>query len=169
MLNAVITHSETLPQWHATFELTWSSHSWYDDIIKCLLSHHITSIAFTARTDRTNITFEVPYCSPFRPKILKTLNNLSMTSGPCLHFSLLNCKKYRTLDCVIKRRNWTSRNTWLMITIDHNLLTHWGWDKMAAIFQTTFSNVFSWMKMFEFRLKFHWSLFLRVQLTISQQ
>ena len=35
-------------------------------------------------------------------------------------------------------------------------------------FQTTFSNVFSWMKMYEFRLKFHWTLFLRVQLTISQ-
>ena len=30
---------------------------------------------------------------------------------------------------------------------------------MAAIFQTTSSNGFSWMKMFEFRLTFHWSLF----------
>ena len=39
---------------------------------------------------------------------------------------------------------------------------------MAAIFQTTFWNAFSWMKMLEFRLKFHWSLFLRVQLTIIQ-
>ena len=28
--------------------------------------------------------------------------------------------------------------------------------------QTTFKNGFSWMKMYEFRLKFHWSLFLRV-------
>ena len=37
---------------------------------------------------------------------------------------------------------------------------------MAAIFQTTFSNVFSWMKMYELRFKFHWNLFLRVQLTI---
>ena len=45
-------------------------------------------------------------------------------------------------------------------------LIHWGRDKMAAIFQTTLSNAFSWMKMLEFRLKFHWSLFLRVQLTI---
>ena len=45
-------------------------------------------------------------------------------------------------------------------------LTHWGRDKMAAIFQTTFSNAFYWMKIYEFRLKFHWSLFLRVQLTI---
>ena len=48
------------------------------------------------------------------------------------------------------------------------LLTHWGRDKMAAIFQTIFSNAFSWMKMDEFRLTFHWSLFLRVQLTIFQ-
>ena len=29
-------------------------------------------------------------------------------------------------------------------------------------------NAFSWMKLYEFRLKFHWSLFLRVQLTIFQ-
>ena len=37
---------------------------------------------------------------------------------------------------------------------------------MAAISQTTISIVFSWMKMLEFRLNFHWSLFLRIQLTI---
>ena len=47
-------------------------------------------------------------------------------------------------------------------------LTHWGRDKMDAISQTTFWSALSWMKMFEFRLKFHWSLFLRVQLTIFQ-
>ena len=47
-------------------------------------------------------------------------------------------------------------------------LTHWGRDKIDAISQTTFSNAFSWMKMLELRLKFHWSLFPRVQLTISQ-
>ena len=40
--------------------------------------------------------------------------------------------------------------------------------QMDAISQTTFSNVFSWMKMYEFRLTFHWSLFLGVQLTIFQ-
>ena len=44
-------------------------------------------------------------------------------------------------------------------------LTHWGRDKMAAIFQTTISNAFPWMKTYEFR--FHWKLFLWVQLTIS--
>ena len=46
-------------------------------------------------------------------------------------------------------------------------LTHWGRDKMDAISQTT-STAFSWMKMFEFRLKFHRSLFPVVQLTIFQ-
>ena len=47
-------------------------------------------------------------------------------------------------------------------------LTHWGRVKMDAVSQTTLSNAFSWMKMLEFRLRFHWSLFLRVQLTIFQ-
>ena len=60
-------------------------------------------------------------------------------------------------------------NRYSLIESSHyNSLTHWGRDKMAAIFQTTSSNAFSWMKMYEFRLKFHWSLFLRVQLTIFQ-
>ena len=48
------------------------------------------------------------------------------------------------------------------------LLTYWGRDKMDTISQITFSNAFSWMKMFEYRLRLHWSLYLRVQLTISQ-
>ena len=34
-----------------------------------------------------------------------------------------------------------------------NLLTHWGRDNMAAIFQTTFSDAFTWMKIYEI-LKF---------------
>ena len=39
---------------------------------------------------------------------------------------------------------------------------------MDTIWQTTFSSAFSWIKMFEFLLKCHWSLFLRVELTIFQ-
>ena len=42
-------------------------------------------------------------------------------------------------------------------------------DKMAAISQTVFSDEFSWMKRFEFWLKFHWQFSLRVQLTITQR
>ena len=47
-------------------------------------------------------------------------------------------------------------------------LIHWGRDQIDTISQTTFSNAFSRMKMNEFRLGFHWSLFLRFELTIFQ-
>ena len=41
------------------------------------------------------------------------------------------------------------------------------WTEWPPFRQTTFSNAFSWMKKFDFWLKFHGSLFLRVQLTIT--
>ena len=47
-------------------------------------------------------------------------------------------------------------------------VTHYDWGKVAAVFQTTFWNGFSWIKMHQLRLIFHWSLFPRVQLTIFQ-
>ena len=37
------------------------------------------------------------------------------------------------------------------------MLTHWGWDEMTTIMQSTFSKAFSWMKMYEFGLRFHWN------------
>ena len=52
--------------------------------------------------------------------------------------------------------------------IEKPLLTYCGRDKMAAVSQTALSNAFSWMKMLEFRLKFHWSVFPKFQLTIFQ-
>ena len=48
-------------------------------------------------------------------------------------------------------------------------LTHWGHNKMVAILQMTFSNWLSWMKPGVFLFKFHWVLFLMVQLTINHQ
>ena len=57
------------------------------------------------------------------------------------------------------------------LAVAHKLfqaLTHWGLDKMADISQTTFSNAFSWIEIYQFRFIFHWSLFLRVELTIFQ-
>ena len=47
-------------------------------------------------------------------------------------------------------------------------LGHWGRDKTEAISRTTFSNAFSWMKMYGFRLRFRWSLFLWFKLIIFQ-
>ena len=43
----------------------------------------------------------------------------------------------------------------------HCLLTLWGRDKMTAILQTTLSKAFSWMKMLEFQLNFHWKFVLK--------
>ena len=43
--------------------------------------------------------------------------------------------------------------------------THWGRDKITAISQTC-SNAFSWMEIYGYRLRFHWHLFLRSELTI---
>ena len=45
--------------------------------------------------------------------------------------------------------------------------THLPLDKMATKSQMIFSDAFSWMKSYVFWLKSHWSLFLRVQLTIN--
>ena len=39
------------------------------------------------------------------------------------------------------------------------VLAHWDRDQMAVIFLTTFSNAFFFMKMYQYRLKFHWSSF----------
>ena len=47
-------------------------------------------------------------------------------------------------------------------------LIHWGWGKMDAISQTTSTNAFSWMKIYEFRVRFHWILFLMFKLAIFQ-
>ena len=46
------------------------------------------------------------------------------------------------------------------------ILTHWGREEINAVLQKTFLSAFSWLKMYESRLRFHWSLFLRVQLTL---
>ena len=70
--------------------------------------------------------------------------------------------------CSVWCRGLTTCLLHVGLPFGNQLLTHWGRDKMDAISQTTFSKAFSWMKMKEFRLGFHWSLFLRFELTIFQ-
>ena len=57
---------------------------------------------------------------------------------------------------------------WTSLLRMYYSLTHWGRDQIDAISQTTLSNAFSRMIMNEFRLGFHWSLFLRFELKIFQ-
>ena len=105
-------------------------------------------------TAKASSLFQVPL-SPLLPSISIAINVLLMTQ--------------------LDRFSWVRLVVWIVIG-EYNLskillvviLTHWGRDKMDAVSQTPFSKAFSWMKMYEFRLKFYWSLFLRVQLTIFQ-
>ena len=46
----------------------------------------------------------------------------------------------------------------------HGCYIHWGQDKIVAISQAIFSNAFSWMKMYEFRLRFDWNFVPGVQI-----
>ena len=78
----------------------------------------------------------------------------------------------------VARILWTNRShpwllmPWLLSSSEYKqprcfnrtILRHWRRDKIAAIFNTTFINGFSWMKMYKFRIRFHWSLFLWAKL-----
>ena len=105
---------------------------------------HISMVQWISSQD--NFTRDAP---PLNISYLKSHSNLAVTNE-------LTSSKLRN--------HITGK--WTPVAGFRNRLTHWGRDKMAAIFQTIFSNTFSWMKMYEFLLRFHWSLFLSVQLTI---
>ena len=57
---------------------------------------------------------------------------------------------------------------WVCFSDYNYYLSHLPLDKMTAISQMIYSDASSWMKSLVFWLKFHWSLFLRVYLTITQ-
>ena len=86
--------------------------------------------------------------------------------------SLILWKRYiliHKIKCFICFDSICPENLWSLLPTAHlQNLTHWTLDKMVAISLTIFSGAFLWMKTFAFWLKFHWSLFLMVQLTISQ-
>ena len=82
-----------------------------------------------------------------------------LVSLPC---SVQNFRVFFFFFLQLRKMLWTNE-------ILHDFtLTQWGRDKMAAVSQTTFSNAFSLMKIYEFRLRFHWNLFLRFELKIFQ-
>ena len=73
------------------------------------------------------------------------------------HFGeiLFKIQKFHSRKCTCKCH---LRNGGHSVSGSNIVLTHWhdwGRDKMAAFSQTTLSNAFSWMKILEFRLKFH--------------
>ena len=88
--------------------------------------------------------------------------------------NLVQCQPHKWRKCTVAKSSSCQAKWCLMYSLCQCqsfygcCLTHWGQDKMAAVSQTTFSNAFSLMKMVEFRLKFHWNLFLKVLWTIFQ-
>ena len=79
--------------------------------------------------------------------------------------------------CVI-HMNWIIFGqimVWCLFRSNYDLLSigqkfQWNTNQNAMIFilLMTFSNSCAWMKIYEFRLMFHWSFFLRFELTIFQ-
>ena len=77
----------------------------------------------------------------------------------------LNTKVFLSIFCSVNLKwGWWDRS---QEYVQYYTLTHWGRDKMDAM-SPTFWNAFSWMTMYKFRLRFHWSLFRRVQIKIFQ-
>ena len=129
--------------------------------MSCVPEH----MAFIYWTVRTFITTFMPSLEALRPGV-KTIRRSE------IGWEVPQCCCQDA--CWISERAMTTHMTHMTKHIlwhrdSWNLtLTHWGRDKMAAIFQTTFSNRFSWMEMYEFRFEFHWCSFLGAQLTKFQ-
>ena len=111
------------------------------------------------RREGSHVCIDDDICLPMRVSNGKSENKVAMVKN-----SVAFC---HSMAIEIKLHYRAKANDSLI----HHLwipLTHWGRDEMEAITQTTFSIAFFWKKMFELWLKFLWSLFLRVQLTIFQ-
>ena len=79
--------------------------------------------------------------------------HLKLSSGKWRPFCLgLNVLKIRHHD--------SNPSIGCQVDVSYQLISPW--TKWPPFWQTTFLNAFSWMKKFEFLLKFHWNLFLRV-------
>ena len=90
-------------------------------------------------------------------KVLSNINWLSIIYAFVHFMTLIKMADEisRYMLCMHRKYQSITRahNYWVETT-SFLTLTHWGQDKMAAIFQTTLSNAFSWMKMYKFRFRF---------------
>ena len=138
-----------------------NGHHFADDIFKCILLNEnvwITiknSLKFVPKGLINNIPALVQVMAWRRPGD-KPLSEPMLISLP-------------THICITRPQWVNESDQWQYFIYYESLrmaswLTHLPMDKMAAVSQTIFSDAFSWMKIFVFRLKFLCSLLLRVQL-----
>ena len=158
-------------------QVTWRGH-----MTTKLMSPLISAPTSTQLTHVCFIVFQENACENFVGKMLAMLFNFQCVNSLCSFDAIWQHRSVWILDqvmvcCLMAPSHyldqcWLTNKSVLWYSPDSNFpwsamkLTHWGQDKMAAISQTPHSNAFSWMKMVEFLLKFRWSLFLRVQLSI---
>ena len=126
------------------------------------ISWPLPSLTFMAASGSTFITVTI-----FHPGAVRETSHTARSQVYELHPSEKSVVSYQIRWPIFLQPNILDCWNFAWI-ISHNLLTHWGRDKMAAISQTTFSSAFSWMQTFEFWIKFHWDLFAKVQLTTWQ-
>ena len=87
-------------------------------------------------------------------------SSLMLTAGPDASHCNMTRGTWWLLDMIT---GTTNIGRWQFL-----LSTHWGQDEMDNISQMTFLNTVFSMKMLEFRLRLHWSLFLGAQSTMFQ-
>ena len=141
----------------------------HDDVIK--LKHFLRYWPFVRgiHRSRVNSPHFWRHCNALPPSSLSLLLLLSSPLQPqrcCKSFQT----KFYDWQPGITRLKTKARSRFLGRAGggDSVALKHWGRDKMDAISQTTFSNAFSWMKIYEFCLRFLWKLFLMFKITIFQ-
>ena len=111
-------------------------------------------------------TVETPYSTiPYTTKFHITRwthgpQNLQRPIRTLIVLSVIWIPNHRVILWIIARdtdSEWThmcQRLSQYMASQIYNKLTFWPWKKMDSILQRTFSNVFSWMTIILFRLKF---------------
>ena len=77
----------------------------------------------------------VLWCWSVWPVIIHLISDTADCAGPYYHCVIVEINRQEAC--------WKMPASWLY-------LTHWAWDKMAAIFLTTISNAFAWMKVYKF-------------------
>ena len=117
-----------IPWWHS-FHF---GHKSQVPLLCNLMSHNV--LQYSCRTS-TLMSHNIAYCLAVTQTEYK-----SEFEFPKRHLIFCQHRLY-----FMKSQKTPQKENWWM-------LSHWGRDKMAAIFQRTFSNAFSWMKMYEFRL-----------------
>ena len=156
-----------------------------DLVFSLLLSHTSCWRTVMLLVISDGITFMWLHCDFFPPSSSISLMDIGICIIAIDRFLHFVCSSAQSCRQPIPLFSWWGEGSWPLITdglkvasldIHHSLdsmvpvyrASHWGHDKITDISQMTFWNAFSWMKMHEFRQKWHWILFLRVQLTISR-